>query len=61
MMRDDDDDDDDDNTESYGARAFSVFTPREYDKLPNSVTSANTLNAFKLGLKTHLLELAYND
>ncbi len=35
------------NTESYGARAFSVFALREYNKLPESVTSDLTSNVLR--------------
>ncbi len=41
-------------TQSYGARAFSIFAPAEYNKLPQYVTTALTVACFKSRLKTHL-------
>ena len=41
-------------TQSYGARAFSIFGPTEYNKLPEHITSAPTVTCFKSRLKTHL-------
>ena len=49
------------NTKSYGAWTLSVFVPAEYNKLPLSVTSASTVNAFKFGLKTYLFTIAFYD
>ncbi len=42
------------NTEFYGAPAFSIFAPAEYNKLPQHVTASPTLACFKSCLKTHL-------
>ena len=42
---------------SYGARAFSVFAPRAYNKLPLHIRQAPTLETFKSRLKTHLFSV----
>ena len=47
------------NTISYRARGFSCFAPAQYNHLPELLTQAPTLSAFKLGPKTHLFQLAF--
>ena len=47
------------NTKTYGARAFSVFAPTQYNALPLAIHSAPTLSSFKSRLKTHLFCAAY--
>ncbi len=46
-------------TKAYGARAFSCVAPIEYNKLPQEIAQAQTLNAFKSQLKTHFFKLAF--
>ena len=46
-------------TKAYGARAFSCVAPTEYNKLPQEIAQAPTLNAFKSRLKTHFFRLAF--
>ena len=41
-------------TKTYGARAFSIFSPMEYNNLPQDISTAPSLNCFKSHLKTHL-------
>ena len=46
---------------SYGGRAFSVSSPRLWNKLPSSLRSSMLdLSEFKSKLKTHLFDIAYN-
>ncbi len=47
------------NTLSYGERAFSRFAPSKFNKLPETLKSSATFEAFKSGLKTHLFKIAY--
>ena len=44
----------------YGERAFSVAAPRLWNGLPVDVKEADTLESFKMRLKTHLFKIAYN-
>ena len=41
-------------TQSYGARAISVFAPAKYNKLPHHITTFPTVTYFRSHLKTHL-------
>ena len=45
--------------ETYGARAFSVAAPTEWNKLPVSLRSSDSLSLFKSGLKTNLFTEYY--
>ena len=47
-------------TKTYGARAFSIFSPTAYDNLPQDITSAPSLNCFKTRLKTHHFTATYD-
>ena len=40
----------------YGDRSFSVAAPTLWNRLPNNIRSAETLNGFKTKLKTHLFQ-----
>ena len=42
---------------SYGDRAFSVFAPIQWNKLPSYIHNANSLDQFKTLLKTHLFNV----
>ena len=42
------------NLNSYGKRAFSVAAPELWNKLPEDIKSANSVDAFKRKLKTFL-------
>ena len=39
---------------TFGDRAFSVYAPREWNKLPLSIRNATSVEAFKTQVKTHL-------
>ena len=45
---------------SYGGRAFSVSSPRLWNKLPSCLRACIDLSEFKSKLKTHLFDIAYN-
>ena len=47
------------NTKTYSARAFSVFTPIQYNTLLLVIHLTPTLSTFKSWLKTHLFHSAY--
>ena len=42
-----------------GRRGFSVAAPAEWNKLPQTVRSQQTIDGFRSQLKTHLFRLAY--
>ena len=44
---------------SGGNRAFSIAAPVEWNKLPITIQSAESIDAFKRRLKTHLFQVAY--
>ena len=48
------------NTMFYSDRAFCTATPLLWNKLPDQIKSATSVNQFKTLLKTHLFQLAYN-
>ena len=45
---------------SYGDKSFSVVGPVLWNRLPESVKSAKTINHFKSLLKTYLFDAAFN-
>ena len=47
-------------TETYGERPFSVCAPKLWNVLPQSIRSIQSLDAFKMALKTHYFRIAYN-
>ena len=42
------------NLKTYGERSFSYAAPNVWNKLPEKVKSAESLNVFKKNLKTYL-------
>ena len=42
---------------AYGDRAFSIAAPREWNKFPESITKAQSVEVFKNKLKTYLFNL----
>src|SRR6218665_3668594 len=44
-----------------GSRAFHFFAPREWNRLPLSLRSTNSLPSFKKRLKTHYFFLAFKE
>ena len=48
------------NTMFYSDRGFSTAAPFLWNKLPDQIKSATSVNQFKTLLKTHLFKLAYN-
>ena len=44
---------------SYGDRAFSIAAPKEWNKLPDDIKFAKSLNHFKKALKTYLFKLSF--
>ena len=42
-----------------GIRGFAVLAPAEWNKLPQTVRSQQTIDGFRSQLKTHLFRLAY--
>lgn len=44
---------------TIGDRAFSVFAPRMWNRLPLSIRESQTLSEFKSQLKTHLFKISY--
>ena len=46
-------------TVRYGMAAFSVYAPRLWNTLPESLRVAETLETFKRNLKTYLFSLAF--
>ena len=48
------------NTKSYGARAFSIFAPTEFNSPPTlSMCTAPSLSAFRSRLKPHLYRVVF--
>jgi len=47
--------------QTYGGRAFSVYAPRIWNKLPLSLRNCDKLDTFKSKLKTHLFTKAFGD
>ena len=45
---------------TLGDRAFSIYAPILWNKLPETLKVLPTLNAFKAKLKTHLFKHAFN-
>ena len=45
----------------FGDRAFSVFGPRNWNKLPKEIKMSPNFDTFKSNLKRHLLETAFED
>ncbi len=41
---------------TFGDRAFSVYAPREWNKLPLSIRTLDSIEKFKTALKTHLFK-----
>ena len=48
------------NVNYYGGRAFSVCSPKLWNKLPTTIRACVDLSEFKSKLKTHLFKIAYN-
>ena len=48
------------NFKKLGERSFSFCAPNVWNKLPFSITSEKSLEAFKKKLKTHYFKEAYN-
>ena len=44
---------------SFGDRAFSVYGPKQWNKLPDQIKQADTLSDFRQKLKAHLFSIAY--
>ena len=44
---------------TMGDRAFSVFAPRMWNRLPLSIRQSKTVSHFKSQLKTHLFKMSY--
>ena len=45
----------------FGRRAFSVCGPDVWNSLPPSVRTGDSNSSFRLALKTHLFQLAFNN
>ena len=45
----------------FGERAFSVSRPSIWNSLPEALRSEKSFSTFKIKLKTHLFDLAYNN
>jgi len=45
----------------YGERSFSVVAPKIYNRLPTTITSAESLETFKAFLKTYLFKLSQHE
>ena len=45
---------------SYGDRAFSVYAPRVWNKIPKHIRTLDTVESFKKHLKTYLFKQAYD-
>ena len=48
------------NTTTYDPRAFTIFAPLAFNRLPQDLTSAPPLNCFKAQLKTHLFQSVFD-
>ena len=46
---------------SCACRSFSVFSPREWNTLPDNIRRNDSFETFKVQLKTHLLATKYMD
>ena len=46
---------------TVGSRAFHASAPKEWNRLPLSLCSSNSLPSFKKQLKTHYFSLAFKD
>src|ERR1043165_6541818 len=44
-----------------GSRAFHASAPKEWNRLPLSLRSSNSLPSFKKRVKTHYFSLAFKD
>ena len=49
------------NLKRAGHRAFSVCAPRLWNKLPEHVVKCETIETFKVALKTHLFKVAFQE
>ena len=45
----------------FGERSFSVVAPKIYNRLPTTITSAESLESFKAFLKTYLFKLSQHE
>ena len=45
---------------TYGDRAFAVYGPKLWNKLPQYIRSLDTVDSFKRGLKTYLFKCAFD-
>jgi len=43
----------------FGDRAFSAASPRSWNSLPPAIRLADSVDAFKVQLKTYLFAMAY--
>ena len=46
-------------TSRYGDRAFSVYAPKEWNRLPLSIRQSGSISCFKSRLKTHFFKVKY--
>ena len=46
---------------NFAWRSFSVFGPRQWNQLPNSVKASDSYESFKKSLKTHYFNILYNN
>ena len=44
---------------TYGDRAFSVYAPKLWNRLPTELRTATSTSTFKKNLKTHLFKRAF--
>ena len=47
-------------TKTFGEASFHCYGPRLWNSLPEGLRAAESVDAFKGGLKTHLFNLAFN-
>ena len=46
---------------SYGDRAISVFAPRLWNDVPDSIRCSKDISSFKRNLKTYLFKRYFNE
>ena len=44
---------------TYGDRAFAVYGPKIWNKLPEYIHCLDTVDSFRKGLKTYLFKCAF--
>ena len=47
------------NLVTYGDRSFAVYAPDEWNKLPFYIRKANSVDSFKIQLKTFIFKGAF--